>query len=51
MMLISTDPQEFISLIKSCMDMGFERIILHNVNRDQETFIKDFGKMVLPNLK
>lgn len=50
-MLISTDPQEFISLIKTYMDMGFERIILHNVNRDQETFIKDFGKLVLPMLK
>jgi coenzyme F420-dependent glucose-6-phosphate dehydrogenase len=50
-MLISADPQDFIGRIQHCIDLGFERIILHNVNRDQELFISDFGKHVLPYIK
>jgi coenzyme F420-dependent glucose-6-phosphate dehydrogenase len=50
-MLISTDPQDFINQIQHGVDLGFETIILHNVNRDQELFIKDFGKHVLPYVK
>lgn len=49
--LISSDPKQFINWIQSYIDLGFERIILHNVNRDQETFIKDFSEKVLPHLK
>jgi hypothetical protein len=30
------------------MQLGFTRIILHNVNREQENFIKVFGEKVLP---
>jgi hypothetical protein len=30
------------------MELGFDRIILHNVNRQQEVFIKTFGEKVLP---
>jgi hypothetical protein len=30
------------------MRLGFERIILHNVNREQELFIKTFGQKILP---
>ena len=50
-MLISTDPQDFIQQIQHCIDLGFETIILHNVNRQQEQFIADFGQHVLPFLK
>jgi coenzyme F420-dependent glucose-6-phosphate dehydrogenase len=50
-MLISTDPQAFIQQIQHCIDLGFETIILHNVNRRQEQFITDFGQHVLPFLK
>jgi coenzyme F420-dependent glucose-6-phosphate dehydrogenase len=50
-MVISSRPEDFIGPIKSCIDMGFERIILHNVNREQETFIADFGEKVLPHFK
>ena len=49
--LISSDPKKFINWIQSYIDLGFEKIILHNVNRDQETFIKDFSEKVLPFLK
>lgn len=51
MVLISADPKQFIEWIQSYIDLGFEKIILHNVNRDQETFIKDFSEKVLPHLK
>jgi coenzyme F420-dependent glucose-6-phosphate dehydrogenase len=50
MVRISDDLQEHIDLIKQDMELGFERIILHNVNRKQELFIKDFGEKVLPAL-
>ena len=48
MVRISTDIDEHIEWIKSDISLGFEKIILHNVNRDQELFIKDFGEKVLP---
>lgn len=47
-MMISSDPQAFIQQVNDYVDMGFEKIILHNVNRQQETFIQDFGEQVLP---
>jgi coenzyme F420-dependent glucose-6-phosphate dehydrogenase len=51
MVNISSDVQVHIDLIKSYKDLGFDTIILHNVNRDQETFINDFGEKVLRVLK
>lgn len=47
---ISSDLQEHLELIKTYRDMGFETIILHNVNRNQNDFITYFGKCVLPEL-
>ncbi len=49
--IISDSPALFIEEIRKFISLGFERIILHNVNRDQGTFIHDFGRMVLPHLK
>lgn len=51
MVNISSDLKVHTDLIKSYLDLGFETVILHNVNRDQQTFIKDFGEKVLPLLK
>lgn len=51
MVNISSDVQVHIDLLKSYIDLGFDTIIRHNVNRDQETFINDFGEKVLPFLK
>lgn len=48
MVHVSADPNHFVKCIRQYIDMGFENIILHNVNRQQETFITDFGKYVLP---
>jgi coenzyme F420-dependent glucose-6-phosphate dehydrogenase len=48
MVNISADPQQHINWIKEYQSLGFDRIILHNVNRDQEYFIQEFGEKVLP---
>jgi len=47
---ISSDLRRHTDWIKADMDLGFERIILHNVNREQRHFIEDFGNAVLANL-
>jgi probable non-F420 flavinoid oxidoreductase len=51
MVRISADVQQHMDWIKKDMELGFERIILHNVNRQQELFIQDFGEKVLPFFK
>lgn len=48
MVRISSDMQKHIDWIKQDMELGFERIILHQVNRQQELFIQEFGDKVLP---
>ena len=47
---VSSDVNKHIEWIRSYIDLGFEKIILHNVNREQEKFIRDFGLKVLPRL-
>ena len=49
-LLISTSIQQHIDNLKSYAGLGFERIILHNVGRNQEEFIKVFGEDVLPKV-
>lgn len=51
MVRTSSSIQQHVDWIKQDMELGFERIILHNVNRDQELFIKVFGEKVLPQIK
>lgn len=48
---ISNDLEYFIDQIKSFASLGFDNIILHNVNKEQEDFIEDFGRFVLPYFK
>lgn len=50
MVHISADLQQHTQWIQQYIDMGFENIVLHNVNRQQEPFIRDFGREVLPRL-
>lgn len=50
MVRISADPKIHLDLIRRDMELGFERINLHNVNLNQEDFIEDFGAQVLPFL-
>lgn len=47
MVRISSDMQKHIDWIKQDMELGFERIILHQVNRQQDLFIQEFGDKVL----
>jgi probable non-F420 flavinoid oxidoreductase len=47
--LISADLNQHRKWLGEFVDMGFEKIILHNVNRDQERFIHEFGRHILPS--
>jgi probable non-F420 flavinoid oxidoreductase len=48
---ISADPQRHVDWLRQDLELGFERLFLHNVNRHQEDFIRTFGEQVLPALK
>lgn len=49
-MIISSDPDQHRAEIQKFIDAGFDRIYIHNVGRNQEEFIKVFGREVLPKL-
>ena len=49
-MVISSDPDLHRAEIQKFIDAGFDRIYIHNVGRNQEEFIKVFGREVLPKL-
>ncbi|MBA3648701.1 MAG: TIGR03885 family FMN-dependent LLM class oxidoreductase [Chitinophagales bacterium] len=48
--LVSSNIQQHIDSLKEYTELGFEKIILHNVGRNQEEFINVFGEKVLPKL-
>ncbi|WP_295120761.1 TIGR03885 family FMN-dependent LLM class oxidoreductase [uncultured Chitinophaga sp.] len=48
---ISAAAQQHIDWLMQYAELGFDELILHNVNTDQETFIAIFGKEVLPALQ
>ena len=48
--LISIDPEEYITKLKGYQKLGFDEIHLHNVGRNQKEFIEFFGKNILPVL-
>lgn len=50
MVRISSDLNLHREWIEQDLSLGFERILLHNVNRNQEQFIRDFGEHVLPKI-
>lgn len=49
--LISSDVNKHKTWLREFVGLGFERLLLHNVNREQERFIKEFGKQVLPSFR
>ena len=49
--IVGSQPDIFIQKIEQFRELGFEKIIIHNVNKDQESFIDFFGKEVLPSFK
>jgi G6PDH family F420-dependent oxidoreductase len=50
-MLISADLEAHRREIQKFADMGFDRIYLHNVGRNQREWIDAFGREVLPGIK
>lgn len=49
-MVISADPDKHRAEIQRFADLGFDRIYLHNVGRNQREWIDVFGRDVLPAL-
>src|SRR6187402_6109 len=49
-MVISADPDTHRAEIQKYVDLGFDRIYLHNVGRNQREWIETFGADVLPKL-
>jgi coenzyme F420-dependent glucose-6-phosphate dehydrogenase len=49
-MVISSDPDEHRAAIQRFVDLGFDRVYLHNVGRNQERWIEVFGEQVVPKL-
>ena len=49
-MVISADPDVHRAYIQNYINLGFDRIYLHNVGRNQREWIDVFGRDVLPKL-
>jgi coenzyme F420-dependent glucose-6-phosphate dehydrogenase len=49
-LLISSDPEAHRRQIQKFLDLGFDRVYLHNVGRNQAAWIDLFGREVLPKL-
>jgi coenzyme F420-dependent glucose-6-phosphate dehydrogenase len=49
-MVISADPDVHRAHIQKFADLGFDRIYLHNVGRNQRDWIDVFARDVLPAL-
>jgi coenzyme F420-dependent glucose-6-phosphate dehydrogenase len=49
-MLVSADPDVHRAHIQAFADLGFDRIYLHNVGRNQREWLEVFGRDVLPKL-
>ncbi|PSR55747.1 LLM class F420-dependent oxidoreductase [Adhaeribacter arboris] len=47
---ISPKSEDHLKWLQQDIDLGFTRLYLHNVNREQEQFIQTFGQYVLPEL-
>ncbi len=45
---VSSDISQHIDWLNEDINLGFNNLILHNVNREQEQFIDAFGEKVLP---
>ena len=48
--LMSSDPARYIEAINDFAALGFDEVYLHNVGPNQEAFIDDFGRYVLPKV-
>lgn len=44
---VSADPERHVRWLHEDLDIGLEKIFLHNVSRQQERFVETFGDEVL----
>ena len=49
-LVVSSDPDIHRASIQAFADLGFDRIYLHNVGRNQKEWLEVFGREVLPKL-
>ncbi len=49
--LMSPDLDEHVAQIQHYIDLGFDEVHVHNVNRNQEEFIAAYGERVIPKLR
>lgn len=49
-LLVSSDPDAHRAYLQGFLDLGVDRIHLHNVGRNQREFLEVFGREVLPGL-
>ena len=47
---VSADPADHLAEIRAYLDMGYDRVLLHNVGVNQVAFLETFGRDVLPAL-
>ncbi|WP_199728794.1 hypothetical protein [Corallococcus sp. CA053C] len=47
---VSSSLQQHVDWLGEDLRLGFERLYLHNVNREQDAFIDAFGAKVIPAL-
>lgn len=48
--LATADLEQHTAYIQHFIDLGFHEVHVHNVNREQDAFIKAYGEKVIPNL-
>lgn len=48
--LVSSDPKQHAAWLAELIDVGFDRLYLHHVGKEQREFIDVFGAEVLPEL-
>ncbi|MCU1636630.1 MAG: Flavin-dependent oxidoreductase, F420-dependent methylene-tetrahydromethanopterin reductase [Cryobacterium sp.] len=47
---VSADPAAYVRRLQEYADLGFDRVYLHHVGKEQDRFIDTFGERVLPEL-
>ena len=47
---VSSDVGRHVAWLEGDLELGFERVYVHNVGRDQDSFIETWGREVLPRL-
>ena len=45
------DPDEHVAFAQRYLDMGFDHLVFHCPMPDQQQFLEDYGREVLPRLR